>query len=274
MPEGPEIRRQRDRLQQALGGSPARRIRFHLPALAKWNGVFDGCRILGFESRGKALLTHLEGGCSLYSHNQLYGRWWIVPPGRPPETRRSLRLAIEGEQAWGLLYSASEIQVWETARLAEHPFLRRLGPDVLDARTTTATVLERLEAAPWRNRRLGSLLTDQSFLAGPGNYLRCEILFVSGLHPERRPRDLAPARLAQLADAILHLPRQSWATGGVTCDLRRYEALRRAGAAFEAARFFVYRRAGAPCYRCGGPVRFERRGGQGCYLCPTCQPAP
>ena len=55
-----------------------------------------------------------------------------------------------------------------------------------------ATALqERLESPLFLRRRTGSLFLDQAFLAGTGNYLRSEILFVSGVHPSRRPCDLA-----------------------------------------------------------------------------------
>ena len=274
MPEGPEIRRLRDRLADAIQGEIAQRIEFHLPALSRWNGRLDGCCITRIESRGKALLTHLDSGHSLYSHNQLYGRWFIVPPGESPETNRQLRLAIHTRRNRALLYSASDIEVWPTERLREHPFLQRLGPDVLEENTTIQTIMQRLREKPWWRRRLGGFLTDQSFVAGLGNYLRCEILFVAGLHPAQRPCDLDEEQLGILANAILELPRQSYATGGITNDLTRAEELRSSGASFEEYRFHLFRRAGLPCYRCGTPIRFEKRSGQGCYYCPGCQKAP
>ncbi len=273
MPEGPEIRRLRNRLAEAIEGETAQRIEFHLPRLTEWNGRLDGCHITAIESRGKALLTHIDSGHSIYSHNQLYDRWFVVPPGEPPDTRRQLRLAIHTRRYRALLYSASDIEVWPTDQLSEHPFLKRLGPDVLDETTTTAMVLERLRDKAWWRRRLGGFLTDQSFVAGLGNYLRCEILFVAGLHPNQRPCDLDELQLARLASAILELPRQSCETGGITNDLTRAEALRASGAGFEEYRFHLFRRAGRRCYRCGTPIRFEKRGGQGCYYCPGCQKA-
>ena len=223
------------------------------------------------ESHGKALLTHLEDGHSIYSHNQLYGRWVIARPGRPPLSRRQLRLAIHTSDTWALLYSASEIEVWKSGELHRHPFLSKLGPDVLESATTLGTILNRLLHPAFRNRQLGTLLTDQSFVAGLGNYLRCEILHSVQLRPERRPRELPPGRLMALAGRILQLPRQSYHTGGITNEPARAERLAAKGVEFEAYRFLVFRRAGEPCYRCGTPIVMERRGGQPCYLCPSCQ---
>lgn len=271
MPEGPEIRRTRDRIAALAEGQITDQVRFELPALAHWNGRFDATRVTVVESRGKALLTHFANGYSLYTHNQLYGRWVIVTTGKPPKTRRQLRLAIDTAKGSALLYSASTIELWPTAKLREHPFLARLGPDVLNLTTTRQTLIGRLLNKRFCNRQLGSLLTDQSFLAGLGNYLRCEVLFAAGIHPKQRPGELRSGQLELLVENLLNLPRQSYETGGITNDLKRAEALMAGGASFEEARFQLFRRSEEPCYRCGATIVFERQGGQGCYLCPVCQ---
>ena len=270
MPEGPEIRRAADRIEAALGGARLLRVRFGLPALQGQAHRFEGARILRVDTRGKAMLTRFDNGLSIYSHNQLYGRWQVVAAGERPDTRRQLRLALEGEHWHALLYSASDIAVLDAAGEAAHPFLSRLGPDVLGD-LDALQVRDRLLRPEFRRRRLGNLLVDQSFVAGLGNYLRCEILFVAGLRPERRPMDLDDTTVDRLARAIIDLPRRSLRTGGITNDEARALALMAAGADFEQARFHVFRRAGEPCYRCGAPIRMERKGGQACYFCPQCQ---
>ncbi|BAO45652.1 endonuclease VIII [Thiolapillus brandeum] len=271
MPEGPEIRRARDELAAAVEGQTAHRVEFHLPALKSWNGRFDGALVESVICRGKAMISRFSNGLSIYSHNQLYGRWMMVPPGRLPETRRQLRLAIHCERRWALLYSASDIEVWPSDKLHEHPFLSKLGPDLLAPDTTSGAIFERLESKGFASRSLGGLLTNQSFVAGLGNYLRCEILHWAGLHPKRRPGELTSQALDRLVEGMLQLPRQSYATGGITNDLLRAEKLMQEGAGFEDARFQVFRRAGLPCYRCGETIIHEPQGGQGCYLCPNCQ---
>ena len=271
MPEGPEIRRIRDRLTQVLNQRTARRVRFHLPALSDWNGRLDGQRVLSVDSHGKALLIHFEGGITLYTHNQLYGRWRVVAPGERPVTRRRLRLEILTEKADALLYSASTIEPWPTKELHRHPFLQRLGPDLLDSTTDIALVQARLLNKRFSGRRLGTLLVDQSFLAGVGNYLRCEILFAAGLLPQHRPRDLDSETLEKLARTMMTLARRAYQTGGITRDPKTAETELSGGAEFEAVRFAVYRRGGLPCRLCRTPVIKARDAGQVFYYCPRCQ---
>jgi len=271
MPEGPEIRRAADAVSAAIKGRKATRVEFGQTHLKPFESRLTGLRVTKVTSHGKAMLTRFEDGLTIYSHNQLYGRWYIQNPTEYPDTRRKLRLAIHNRQKSALLYSASEIEVLDESQLLLHPFLTRLGPDVLNKATDNLVVMERLTSKHFLNRRLGNLLTDQSFLAGLGNYLRCEILFVVGLHPALRPCDCSNEKLAMLADTIINLTQQSYVTAGITNDMKRAQSLKQRGADFEQYRFHVFRRAGKPCYQCGEVINKIQAGGQACYLCPRCQ---
>ncbi len=272
MPEGPEIWRVARRLNEVLAGRVATAVEFGLDALKGAEPKLAGATIQGVRGRGKALLIDFDNGLHLYSHNQLYGRWMVIEVGeQPAPTRRRLRVAIHVSTCDALLYSASDIAVLDDAGVATHPFLSRLGPDLLAPETTEMLVSSRLRDPRFRRRRLGGLLMDQGFVAGIGNYLRCEILFVCGLHPLTTPQSLDDDDCSRLAATMLALPRQSAETGGVTNDLARYARLRDAGLSFEQARFHVFRRDGDACYRCGMAIVKARAGGQPCYLCPACQ---
>ena len=111
MPEGPEILRAADQVARAIAGRVATHVEFGLPKLVRHGPALSGRRVEAVEARGKALLLHFAGGTSVYTHNQLYGRWYVVKPERMPRTNRELRLAIHARDAWALLYSASEIEV-------------------------------------------------------------------------------------------------------------------------------------------------------------------
>lgn len=272
MPEGPEIRRAADRIAQAIVGRRAEGIRLLLPHLAGREEELEGRLIESVEPRGKALLTGFDNGLYLYSHNQLYGRWYVCKPGRPPSTGRSLRVAIETEASWALLYSASEVELLEESELPSQPFLARIGPDVLAAETTPRRIRSRLRDPRFRGRALGGLLLDQSFVAGLGNYLRSEILFFSGLRPEARPADLDEEHIALLARMIREVTRRSYRTGGLTEERDHVERARRAGEPRRLHRHAVFARARRPCRRCGSKVRKVESAGRRLYLCPQCQP--
>ncbi len=272
MPEGPEIRIAADRVAKVLVGRRVEAVEFALPRLAPFRRRVEGAAVNAVDTRGKAMLTRFDNGLTLYSHNQLYGRWYVRPRGERPRTGRSLRVALHTAEHSALLYSASEIAVLDAEGLASHPFLARLGPDILDPSLTWQALASRLAAPAFSGRALASLYLDQGFLAGVGNYLRSEILYFAGVHPSRRPRDLSRAERARVARQTLAVARRSYATRGITNPPARVRARKAAGDRGRAAhRFAVFARDGRPCDACGSVVERSVAGSRRIYVCPGCQ---
>ncbi len=271
MPEGPEIRLEADRIAAVLEGEIIEAARLTQPHLRRRARQLVGARVAAVETRGKAMLTRFDNGLVLYTHNQLYGRWYVRKRGQLPETRRTLRVALHTARGSALLYSASQIELLCTADLASHPFLSRLGPDALDSTLDWRTLAARLDEPRFRSRALGALYLDQGFLAGIGNYLRSEILYFAGLDPRRRPRDLSRGERNRLARQSLLVTRRAYETRGITNPPRRVAALKRAGAKRGAYRFAVFAREGRPCHVCASTVVRTRMGSRRLYWCPACQ---
>jgi len=266
MPEGPEIRLAADELASALVGRPALEVFFAFAHLKPYEAKLAGETVTAVEARGKAILTRFANGFNIYSHNQLYGRWLVRDAYDYPETNRQLRLAIHNRHKSALLYSASDIEVLRDDELAGHPFLNKLGPNLLDESVTAVDVVERLLSPRFRQRRLSGLLLDQAFLAGLGNYLRSEILFMAGVHPSLRPADCSPEQIQRLGEAALSLTRQSYQMQGITNDPALVERLRRQGYERSRYRFRVFNREGEPCFTCGAPVVKDIIGGRRLYF--------
>ncbi len=274
MPEGPEIRLAADRVERAIKDRPASRVYFAFPRLKRYQRRLAGERVAAVDTRGKAMLIRFGNGLVVYSHNQLYGRWYVTKAGRVPRTNRTLRMAIHNEENSAFLYSASEIDVLPEDEVEEHPFLKKLGPDALDDALSDAALAKRLADSRFARRQLAALLLDQGFVAGIGNYLRSEILFVAGIHPALRPGDLDRAQRQRLAKAIRRVTRQSYRTRGITNDTKRVARLKAEGLTRSRYRHHVFARGGLPCWSCRSEVERSTLGGRQLFVCPTCQPAP
>lgn len=271
MPEGPEIRRAADKIARAIAHRPVEEVYFAFEHLQPYENLFRGQTIVSVEPRGKALLTRFEDGLSIYSHNQLYGKWVICKARSYPTTQRQLRLAIHNEKKSALLYSASDIEVLSPEEVETHPFLSRLGPDVVNPQTPQAAVTAQVKAAVFRRRKLAGLLLNQHYLSGLGNYLRSEILFVARIHPALRPMDCTEAELDALAVAAVAIARQSYKTGGITNDPALAAQLKTEGWKRRQYRHWVFGRADEPCHRCSTPILKETLAGRRLYYCPNCQ---
>ena len=270
MPEGPEIRRAADKIEAVLKNKTVEKIEFGLQPLKKFAKPLKNSNVLSLETRGKALLTHFDSGFTIYSHNQLYGVWRVVKRDKLPQTNRQLRLAIHTDQHSALLYSASDISVWKTQHIEEHPFLQRIGPDILNPDLTWRDVADRLQSKAFSGRALNSVYLDQGFLAGLGNYLRSEILFVAGINPAQKARDLSKGQIGKLARTTLQISQRSYALAGVTLPERQYKTLKKQGATYGKARFFVFGRASQPCRVCRTKIQRSTANSRRIYTSYVC----
>ena len=273
MPEGPEIKRLATRLDKVLTNQSLEELRFSYRDLDRYNDQLRAQKITQVDSRGKALLVYFESGLTLYSHNQLYGKWLIVRKGKKPKTNRTQRLVISTSRHSAFLYSASNIELLEPEDLEVHPYLVKLGPDALGEETNWEQVYQQLTSPKFEGRSLGALLLDQHFVGGIGNYLRSEILYVCGLNPVDRPKDLPGKQKRTLSKEVLRLTEQAYLTAGVTNDLSRVSRLKEQGLSRSKYRFAVFARAGLPCYECGEKIVRSETNGRRLYSCPVCQPS-
>ncbi|MEM7193888.1 MAG: endonuclease VIII [Pseudomonadota bacterium] len=272
MPEGPEIRRAADQVERAVADAEIDSVWFAFVRLKQFEKRLRQSRVLRVETRGKAMLTVFENDLIIYSHNQLYGRWIVTAGANQPQSNRQLRLAIVTKASSAWLFSASDIDVMNRAELSQHPFLRRLGPDLLSQSPDWQEIRDRMDLSEFRNRALGPLLLDQQFLAGLGNYLRAEILFQSRIDPRSKPKSLCRSARNRLAKSILSLTRRSYRTGGLTNAPALVKQLKDSGKTDrESHRFSVYGREGESCYRCKQTVLRMQSGGRSLYFCPGCQ---
>lgn len=271
MPEGPEIWRAADKLNDALAGKVIDDLFFAFEELKPFEEKLDGLKIDKIEPRGKAILTSFQNGPTMYSHNQLYGKWMIRNRGNIPKTNRQLRVAIHNEKKSAFLYSASDISMLKDEEVSDHDYIKKLGPDIIHPKTSQEDIRSRYQNETFKNRKLTTLLLDQGFISGIGNYLRSEILFFANVHPSLKLRECSPEQVEALADATFKLSRRSYETGGITNDPEIVEALKREGATRSNYRHFVYNRTGKFCHKCGTEIKEEKIGGRKVYFCPSCQ---
>ncbi|NEP54663.1 MAG: endonuclease VIII [Moorea sp. SIO3C2] len=259
-------------MERALKAKPTREVFFAFEHLKPYETELAEQTVRQVETRGKALLIHFDNDLSIYSHNQLYGVWMIRNAHNYPATKRQLRLAIHNQKKSALLYSASDIEVLTPEQIPHHPFLSKLGPDVLSPQLKPDQVLDLLIAKQHQRRQFTTLYLDQHFLAGIGNYLRSEILYVAGIHPRLRPIDCSDQQLEKLAAASIAVPYQSYRYNGITNDLDLANQLKEQGQKRSQYRHWVFSRAHQPCRACNTLIVKDFASSRRFYYCPVCQP--
>ncbi|MBW5255019.1 DNA glycosylase, partial [Streptomyces sp. P01-B04] len=179
MPEGDTVLQTAKRLHSALAGQVLTRSDLRVPRFA--TADLTGRTVLGVSSRGKHLLTRVEGGLTLHSHLRMDGAWRVYAPderwrGGPSHQIRAI-LANATHTAVG--YRLPVLELLRTKD--EEQAVGHLGPDLLGPDWNADTALRNLLADP--ARPLGEALLDQRNLAGIGNVYKCELCFMARATP-------------------------------------------------------------------------------------------
>jgi endonuclease-8 len=256
VPEGDIAWLTAQRLNTALAGRALTRSDFRVPRLATTD--LRGRHVHEALSRGKHLLIRVEGGLSVHTHLRMEGSWRIRPATGPTPRDHRIRLALANAEWLALGYALGVVELLRTAE--EGRAVGHLGPDLLGPDWDAAEAVRRLREQP--ERAIGEALLDQRCLAGIGNLYKCEVLFLRGVWPWTPVRDVPDLEgLTTLAQRLLETNRTRW-DQSITGSLRRRETS------------YVHGRRGAPCRRCGNPIRKVEQGDRLTYWCASCQPEP
>ena len=271
MPEGPEIRRSADRVSKRLSERNLSSLRLLYPPISEFESLLDTSRIESVTSRGKALLIRFDKGLSLYSHSQLYGRWTVNKVSTKMRWNRSLRAEFVADGYAVRLWSATDVEILPTQNEEEHPYILKLGPDVLDRNTTPDLIVERLVSSKFSKRRASSLMLDQSFVAGLGNYLRSEILHQARIHPSSRPKDLSSDAISRWGLLTKAVSVRSYESKGLTVSDELAQRRKGMGEKRRSYRHSAFCRNGLDCHECGSTIVRIRVSGRRLDMCPSCQ---
>ncbi|MDF5754028.1 DNA-formamidopyrimidine glycosylase family protein [Spongiactinospora sp. TRM90649] len=243
MPEGDAVYRTAKRLRAALDGRVLTRSDFRVPRHA--TADLTGRTVLETLSRGKHLLTRVDGALTVHTHLRMDGTWRVLPAGGRPPPGDVVRLILGNAEWLAVGVRLGMVDLLPTAR--EDSVVGHLGPDLLGPDWDAARAARRL--AVHGDQTIGEALLDQRNLAGIGTIYRAETLFLAGISPWRRVRDVADLeRVAALAHRLLHANKDR--AGTITTGDRR-----------PGASTWVYGRGGRACRRCGTRIGVTELGG-------------
>jgi len=258
MPEGDAVWRTALQLHEALAGRVLVRSDFRVPRFA--TASLTGRTVTETVSRGKHLLTRVDGDITVHTHLKMDGSWRISPNAGYPLRDHRIRLILANQQWQAAGFLLGIVELVRTSK--EETVVGHLGPDLLGPDWDAAEAVRRLRTDPART--IGEALLDQRNLAGIGTIYRAETLFLRGVSPWRPAGDIDKLHdLVELARQLLEANKarpDSVTTGDST----------------RGRQLWVYGRAGRPCRRCGtlvrraslGPAVEERLA----FWCPRCQP--
>jgi formamidopyrimidine-DNA glycosylase len=279
MPELPEVETTRAGLAPHLEGRRVRSVVLRRPDL-RWPippevvERLPGQRIAAVRRRAKYLLLDTDAGSALL-HLGMSGSLRVLPAKMPVRDHDHVDIALEGSGGTpGRVRRFNDPRrfgclLWQ-APGETHALLRGLGPEPLPG-TSDGPAFDGdylFARSRGRSAPVKTFLMDQKVVVGVGNIYAAEALFAAGISPLRAAGKVSRERYVALADAVQRILAHAIARGGTT--LRDFLAPDGAPGYFE-QELAAYGRGGAPCPRCGRPLKQAMIGQRASVRCGHCQ---
>ena len=260
MPEGHTIHRiARDHQNWFVG----EKLRLSSPQGRFEDGAkkLSGRRLDAIEAHGKHLF-YRWGRTRLHVHLGLYGKF-RHHKNPPPEPRGAVRLRVIGDER---AFDLNGPNRCELITATQHKaILSRLGADPLRDDADPDFAWQRIHRS---RAAIGTLLLNQSIIAGVGNVYRAEALFILNMSPERAGNSLSREEFDELWGKLVELMRvgvkhnriitaEPKAVGKPRSRMNRSE------------RLLIYKK--PYCPECGSPVDRWNLGARTIYACSLCQ---
>ncbi len=238
-----------------------------------------GEKVLSAERRGKNVLIHLTHGKTILIHMKmtghlLYGQYeWNGKKWQSSEVRLSdsfnqfihliFTLSNKKHLAFSDMRKFAKVTIFETHKRNDFVDLASLGPEPLD-NLSLQTFKKQLLTKP--SKKIKTVLMDQTVLAGIGNIYSDEILWASGVHPERKPQTLSGVEMKSMWMAVKKILSASIKMGGDS--MSDYRNVYGEKGSFQNTHK-AYRRTEEKCLkrRCLGTIQRKVIGGRSAHFC-------
>ncbi|OGS92222.1 MAG: DNA-formamidopyrimidine glycosylase [Gallionellales bacterium GWA2_60_18] len=270
MPELPEVETTLRGLAPHLAGQTISDVVIRHPQL-RWPipknlpKLLRGQIVRSLERRAKYLLIGFDHG-TLILHLGMSGSLRILPTGTPPEKHDHFDLALGN----GMLMRLRDPRrfgavLWHQGDPAQHPLLAALGPEPLEQDFDAAYLYR---ATRGKTAAIKQVIMDQRVVVGVGNIYASEALFRAGIRPQLAAGKLSLPRCVALVREIRATLKEAVKLGG--SSLRDFVDTAGQPGYFQ-QHYWVYRRSGEPCRKCGKPIKQIRQGQRTTFYCGHCQ---
>lgn len=270
MPELPEVETIVNGLKPQLVGHTivdvrhsSKNLRYPLPHFTR----IHHATITNIHRRAKYLIFSLDNEQSLLWHLGMTGQFHVLASDAQAGKHEHVTMDLSGNIK--LCYRDTRrfgyVDICDTAQLAHHPWLTKLGVEPLTDNFHAKQLKIHLQT---RNTSIKQNIMDNAIVVGVGNIYASESLFRANIAPTTPAKSLSSQQLCQLVLQIRNVLQEAIAAGGSTIS----DFVKADGQpGYFAHSFNVYGRDGKPCLVCHSPIQRIVQAGRASFFCPTCQ---
>jgi formamidopyrimidine-DNA glycosylase len=269
MPELPEVENVKRKLEPLILNQQILDIEVYADRIIRTPDVqtflsnLKGQTFKKIERKGKHLIFVLEKGY-IVSHLRMEGKYEYTKTTN--EKNKHDHVLFHFSNGYDLRYN--DVRKFGTMDYVKDPndvkSVAELGPEPLDNALTNGYLLDALSI---KKSTIKHALLDQSVVAGLGNIYVDEVLYKSGLHPEKKANSVTKKQAATLITSIQDIISLAIEQGG--SSVRSYNSLGEKGSMQTLHQ--VYGKNGESCPICQTLIEKIRVAGRGTHFCPICQ---
>lgn len=226
-----------------------------------------GSKIIDVNRRGKYIIIELNKDKNMVIHLRMTGKLLVkeVKEFKDKHTHVVFSLNDGQEIRFNNIRKFGRVYLIDKNHPEQAGGLAELGPEPLSDELSPAD-FKKLFA----NRRaiIKSLLLNQHFVAGIGNIYADEILFRSGIRPDRTADTLSELEKEKIYHNMREILKKGIIYGGTSFS-DYVNAFGEKGSFQEELK--VHQREGEKCYICGSEIEKIKVSGRSTYFCPQCQ---
>ena len=275
MPELPEVETVANDLGRRITGFTIQHAELRRQRLAPdistlvFGERLAGSTIKFVHRRGKHVLIDLDNEHTLITHLRMTGRFMLLSEDDPdPKFAHAVfhfhdaqRLVFDDQRHFGLM------KIVKTARIAEAKEIAKLAPEPLSDEFSPEYLIDRVRRF---GRTIKEILIDQTKVCGVGNIYASEALFLSGISPKKRGRNISRVRCTELHKNIRSVLEEAIELGSSVEPHPKVVGEGVYGSGSE-TRWRMYDREGLPCVACCCAVKRITQAGRSTYYCAKCQ---
>lgn len=212
--------------------------------------------------RGKYMIFDFHGGYTAIVHLRMTGKLVYEPHPKGIHKHERARFELESGEAIRFIDPRTFGKLWLIKGENLDSYLPNLGVEPLTEDYNPGYLASKLKA---RKAPIKNLLLDQRLIAGLGNIYVCELLYRSGVRPDRSGGSIKPAEIKRMVKDAKEVLQEALIAGGTS--ISDYRNVDDKSGEFQSF-LRVYQKKECPQ---GHKIENIRLGGRSSFFCPICQ---
>lgn len=271
MPEIAEVETVRNTLKKMILHKKIKSVNIIYPRILEsdikeFEKIMVGREFVDIDRIGKWLMFDLSD-YYLLSHLRMEGKFFVKNSNEKIEKHEHLIITFEdnSELRYHDTRKFGRMNLVKKEEINNVEAIKKQGIEPISKDLTKEYLFSKFKD---KNVPIKTLLLDQTIISGLGNIYANEVLFASGIYPERKGKDITIGECEKIVKSCNSIIKEAIKEGGTT--IKSYTSSLGVTGRFQ--QFLkVHKKEGELCDICKKPIEKIKIGGRSTYYCPKCQ---